>query len=590
MNKPTAYISKLVFSDKSFFEFQQMDKIIIVGPNNSGKSQTLREVISISKSPNKPEAKVLNDIDIFKQGTLDELKEFLTSCGEINDRHYQYKNWTISFDHCSYWNQPNLCGQLNSGYLKLIDANERLSICKQQESLGPNQRKSKPQHVLYDSDENMELISNLFKRAFGNDLMFDYHGGSKLPIHVGEKPKSEGVVDRVGDWYVGEIRKNPLLDEQGDGMKAYAGILFETVVGDLDIILIDEPEAFLHPPQMRKLGETLASEVKGQLFVATHSSDILRGFLEGTKGNVRILRIRRDNDVNIVNEASPEVIQELWQKPDLRYSNALEGIFHDQTIICEDDSDCRLFNSVADHLAALSTEKWLDTAYVPAGGKHGIPKIAEILRKIGVPVKAIFDIDFLSEEDLVKKTVEAFGGDWSTIQILWKRLDAAVTSGIPPKSPTQIKTSIKSIIDTSEEHHLPKSQIRDALKQTTSWNMVKQVGKAAIPNGDAQKTYNDLISTLESISIFIVPAGEVENFCPEIGKHGPSYVTKLLQDYNLGDTKLEDLRVFTERVHIFCPVIQVSETEHHADQPSNQSDTDEPKPTIPNPPPPSNEP
>jgi len=55
--------------------------------------------------------------------------------------------------------------------------------------------------------------------------------------------------------------------------------LFEIVVSERDITLLDEPEAFLHPPQMRRLSETLSSEVKGQLIVATHSSDILRGFL-----------------------------------------------------------------------------------------------------------------------------------------------------------------------------------------------------------------------------------------------------------------------------------------------------------------------
>lgn len=202
-------------------------------------------------------------------------------------------------------------------------------------------------------------------------------------------------------------------------MKSYAGILFESIVSDLDITLIDEPEAFLHPPQMRRLGETLASEVNGQLFGATHSSDILRSFLEGTQGGVHILRISRDGDVNVVMEASRVTIKGLWEKPELRYSNALEGIFHEQTIICEDDSDCRLINSVADHLDSNSPNQWLDTAYVPTGGKHGVAKVADVLRKVGVPVKAVFDIDFLSEQSLVKSTTFAFGGDWDEICPLW---------------------------------------------------------------------------------------------------------------------------------------------------------------------------
>ena len=140
-----------------------------------------------------------------------------------------------------------------------------------------------------------------------------------------------------------------------------------------------------------------------------------------------------NGDVNNVCEAKPEVIKELWEKPDLRYSNNLEGIFHEQTIICEDDSDCRLVNAVADYLEAESGEQWRDTAYVPTGGKHAVPKVASALREIGVPVKAIFDIDFLSGRTLVKDTVEAFGGEWSQIEPLWNRVDSAVRDGVETK-------------------------------------------------------------------------------------------------------------------------------------------------------------
>ena len=395
----------------------------------------------------------------------------------------------------------------------------------------------------------MEKISDLFRHAFGKDLMFDFRGGNRLPIHVGELPNIQDAVDRVGDKYVRAVRQNPLLDKQGDGMKSYAGILFEAIVNDLDITLIDEPEAFLHPPQMRRIGETLSSQVKGQLIVATHSSDILRGFLEGTRGNIRILRISREQDTNIVAEASAKIIKELWKKPELRYSNALEGIFHEQTIICEDDGDCRLINSVADYLATSSGEQWKDTAYVPTGGKHGIPKVAGVLRQIGVPVKAVFDIDFLSERSLVESTVDAFGGRWDEIEPIWLRVDSAVRGGNKPKSVPQIKSAIISILNSSKDEDLPKGDIIEAIKQGKPWSEVKRYGVSAIPNGDAQRDFESLKSNLENIGIYIVHVGEIENFCQEIGSHGPKFVTKLLSIVPLNDVRLLELRNFVEKVH-----------------------------------------
>lgn len=547
--KPSATISKIAFSGGGSFDLAPDDKILLVGPNNSGKSQALREIPAICQSGKTERTVVVAEMDIQKSGSGADLRAFLEDKADSLGETYRYEDWQVHENHLRFWDQPYLQHQLSAGFIRKISANERLNICEQQSSISPGDQKSKPQHILYDDEALMTKISGLFRRAFGKDIMFDFRGGSRLPIHVGELPAGKGVVDRVGDFYVKAVRENPLLDKQGDGMKSYAGILFEAVVANRDITLIDEPEAFLHPPQMRKLGETLSSEVVGQLIVATHSSDIMRGFLEGTKGNVRILRIRREENVNIVSEAAPNVIKELWEKPELRYSNALDGVFHEQTIICEDDSDCRLLNAVADHLAIGADSQWRDTAYVPTGGKHGIPKIAGVLRKVGVPVKAVFDIDFLSERELVESAVNAFGGHWEKIQPLWLRVDAAVRSGIKPRTVVQIKENIVSLLEQAGDEELPKGEVIEAMKQGKPWAEVKRYGTRGIPKGDAQRDYGALRDELEGVGIFLVPVGEIENFCPDIGSHGPKFVTKLLSGVPLDDPRLEELRAFVEKVH-----------------------------------------
>lgn len=550
--KPSISISKLVFSGGSTFGLGPSEKVILVGPNNSGKSQSLREILGICQNGEKERPVVVAAIELNKLGNETDLREFLEAEADFVNGIYRHEDWQLHANHTRFWTYPYLQNGLSEGFIRKIAADDRLMICVQQSSIGPGEQKSRPQHILYDDERLMSKISRLFRRAFGKELMFDFRGGSRMPIHVGDLPVGDCMVDRVGDSYVHAVRQNPLLDKQGDGMKSYAGILFEAVVANRDVTLIDEPEAFLHPPQMRRLGETLSSEVNGQLIVATHSSDIMRGFLEGTQGNVRILRIRREENVNIVSEASPDVIKELWEKPELRYSNAREGVFHEQTIICEDDSDCRLINSIADHLSSGAEPQWQDTAYVPTGGKYGIPKVAEVLRKIGVPVKAVFDIDFLSERELVKTTVEAFGGSWVIVEPLWLRVDAAVRGGVKAKTLEEIKREVVSILDKSDDGNLPKGDVIDAMKQGKPWAVVKKFGTRGIPKGAAQIDYGALRDQLEEIGIFVVPVGEIENFCPEIGLHGPKFVTKLLSDVPLSDTRLQELHVFVEKVHTGC--------------------------------------
>ena len=546
-DKPTAFILDITFSGGQKFTLTPNEKIILVGPNNSGKSQSLRDILEIAKGVDPKYNTVVRAMTLNKTGSEKELESFLEENASSNKGVFQYKAWAVNSQHLKFWREPYL-KNLWSEFIKKVDANERLNICAKQNSVGPTDQKSKPQHVLYDDSTLMEKISGHFRSAFGKDIMFDFRGGKVIPIHVGELPDAS-LVDRVSDAYVSVVRENPYLDDQGDGMKSYAGILFETIVEDHDVTLLDEPEAFLHPPQMRRLGDTLASEVVGQLIVATHSSDIMRGFLEGTKGDVRILRIRRDGSKNLVAEASPETISELWSRPVLRYSNALDGVFHEQTIICEDDSDCRLINAVADHLTSNSDSPWPDTCYVPTGGKFGVPKVADVLRKIGVPIKAVFDIDFLADKSLVKDTVLAFGGNWDELETPWSRVDAAVRSGVKPKTNEEIKESIRGILDKSAPEALPKGDIAEALKQGKPWSQVKRFGEAGIPSGDAQKEYQLLREGLEKIGIYLVPVGELEGFCREIGLHGPKYVNTLLADVPLDDSKLDDLRTFVEKVH-----------------------------------------
>lgn len=551
MTKPTASIASITFSDGQTFNLGPNEKLMLVGPNNSGKSLSLRELITSahSQAGEFQRNKVVKGLTLAKTGTAETFLAYLEQNGTYKNQTYQVQDWTMNEGFVKHWETQPMLWQSAAGFIKNIVAETRLSITGLQNSVSVGDQRSKPQQVLYDNQKLMERISQLFRRAFGDDLFFNFRGGASLPIHVGSRPTVAEGEDRVSDSYVAKVSAFPLLHEQGDGVKSFAGILFEAVATERDITLIDEPEAFLHPPQMRRLGETLAEEVIGQLVVATHSSDIMRGFLTGTSGSIRILRMQRNGDVNHVTEASVDTIKTLWQQPDLRYSNALEGIFHEQTIICEDDSDCRLFNSIADHMEREAGENWNDTAYVPAGGKHAIHKIASVLRQIGVPVTGVFDIDFLSESALVQATVEGFGGDWGAIQPLWHRVNAAVTAGVAPPTNDEIKDMIIARLNEAAADVLPKGDVHDLLKRGKPWEEVKKYGVRAIPNGQAQKDYANLTNALESLGIVVVPVGEVENYCPEIGLHGPKFVTKLLQEVPLADKRLAELRAFVGVVH-----------------------------------------
>lgn len=548
---PTVSIAALTFSGGDQIELAANDKVLIVGSNNSGKSRSIREIIANCELTAGHQFAVVRQVLLDKRGSLEDFQRFIERTGKLTPGSdmYQIRDWQFNRWSVPQWAETMLGGGIAGGFIKNLDASSRLAICNLQDSIAVDEPATCPQHVLYADDQLMDRVSELFKQAFGQELVLNIRGGRKIQIHVGSKPSGPAFADTGTEAYAKAVGALPALHEQGDGIRSFAGILFHTIASSRSITFIDEPEAFLHPPQMRKLGEILATSVSGQLLAATHSSDILRGFLEGGRGKVRILRISREGSVNHVYEASPESIESLYSTPALRYSAALEAIFHEQAIICEDDSDCRLLNSMADHLESVSGKSWPDTAYVPTGGKSGIARVANALRAVGVRVKAVYDFDLVSDQSELKRAVTAFGGQWEAIYIHWARIDAAVRS-ISPPSNARIKESIVEILNNSDDQTLPKKEVIEAFRQKSQWNSVKTHGQDGLPRGEIRRDAEAMLALLSEIGIYLIPSGEAESFCPSIGGHGPSFVTKLLSDIHAGDIRLQGLRDFTQRVHL----------------------------------------
>lgn len=242
--QPSASIASITFSDGVTVAFGPTEKVILVGPNNSGKSQSLRDILAICQNGLTVRTTVVKEITLSKSGSIEDLQAFLEANAVFKDNNYYYRNWSLPERHVNFWKNEYLIHGLANGFIRNISASERLNICAQQPSISPGEPKTRPQHVLYDNDALMSKISGLFRSAFGKDMFFNFRGGSKLPIHVGQIPNKPGLVDRASDQYVALVTQNPLLDQQGDGIKGYAGILFEAIASEVDVTLIDEPEAF----------------------------------------------------------------------------------------------------------------------------------------------------------------------------------------------------------------------------------------------------------------------------------------------------------------------------------------------------------
>ncbi|MGC2545270.1 MAG: AAA family ATPase, partial [Silvibacterium sp.] len=425
---------------------------------------------------------------------------------------------------------------LSGFFCRLLDADGRLSAANPPDNISITEEALyHPIHYLQWNDLLERQLSEQFRKAFGAGIVVHRNAGKVVPVLVGDMPQTGPAYDRLSFEYISELTKLPPIQTQGDGMRSFLGILLFAMVGNQTILLIDEPEAFLHPPQARHLGEVLVSESKGsrQLFVATHSGDVLRGMLNANSSRVRVLRLRRSGGVNIVRSLSNVQVQQSWGDSLLRYSNILDGLFHEKVIVCESDSDCRFYAAILDSIfeSSASHDRKPDIMFTHCGGKDRLPLAIRSLRGLDVPVSVVVDFDVLSSERPLRDIVDAVGGDWRLMEPDWRNIKNTIDGKKPELDTAEVRREIEGVLSKVTTGIFPdatKKRIQEILRRSSPWSNAKEVGVSFLPNGHPTQSCERLLSALESWGVFVVPVGQLEGFVKSVGRHGPAWVAEAL--------------------------------------------------------------
>ena len=306
--------------------------------------------------------------------------------GEGTSFTYQGNGYNIPGAHIESLWQKNL--QLFRALLCLrIPTETRITGSNKQNAISAlDDVPTHPIHILYADDRVENRLSRYFERAFGQELIVFRGGGSQIPLMVGKRPSLEQGEDRVSATYIERLRAVAWpLEGQGDGMRSFATVILHLLVPTTQsLLLLDEPEAFLHPPQARLLGEFITKErpAHSQLFVATHSPDVLQGFLQVAPEHLRIIRIHRDGDVNRVKELDKAKDKNIGTDPLMKFSSVLSGVFHERVVVCEADADCMFYSALLD-LPDIRGSMQPDVLFLHASGKHRMAALAEAMRALG---------------------------------------------------------------------------------------------------------------------------------------------------------------------------------------------------------------
>jgi ABC-type cobalamin/Fe3+-siderophores transport system ATPase subunit len=474
----------------------------LVGSNNAGKSRTLSDISGLVETPGAATIVVIDlQLDKPQQISLEEATGFLEETGvrqpKYGVEHTQYVPLggqgqpmrPESFAH-EIVHAGSALGATKGFFFQHWQAgqmshNAATSLGHVPGSASP----SSPLHRLFLDGELEEALSKISYEAFEHHLTVD-RANMDVRLRVGTVTGVEiPPLNRPTLEYANAVAALPSVMDQGDGVKSFLGIVMTVLAGQSQILLIDEPEAYLHPGQARALGRWLslhAAERDLQVIVATHSREFILGLVGGEPSHIRMVRIVREGEANRFHVLPPEDISAAWEDPVLRYSNVLQGLFHRRVVVCESDADCRFYGAVLDELAIETNRRSQadDILLVPSGGKDRMAALAKSMLKLGVETHALGDFDVLNKKDRVRALVEATGGVWT------------------------------------DEMNLDYVTFARPVQSGGRWDELKRLGVDAVPAGAPYSACVRLLNALDESNIHIVPIGEMEAFDHSLVVHG----------------------------------------------------------------------
>lgn len=539
------YISKIIFNNGEQLNIAENDIVIFVGPNNAGKSQSLKDIYQLS-SKSLPTV-VISKVEIKKYNSpISNILKKIASPQE----HGTYTSYSVLGKSMIIFAQTDrdfpkdqYFGDFRDLFVVNLDTSARLTICNPPQNIRRDAPKTHPIHYAAFDSKYRKWLSDNFKMAFQIELTPNTQYGSIIPlcigqpVHLGDEFEDEQA--RL-EKYAEVLSSYKQVQNQGDGIKSFTGILLYLMLDYYNTYLIDEPESFLHPPQARIMGQIIGQTLTSdqQAFISTHSEEIIKGLLEVCPERIKIVRITRHEDVNYFSILNNKDFNEVWNDPLLRYSNIMSSLFHKTVVLCESDSDCRMYSIIEKHIKQ-NNQTYSETLFIHCGGKHRMAKIVNALRALKINVKLIADIDVLNDENVFSGIVQAFDIDYATLKSDYNNIVSNLHSSKERINRNAAKAALNQILDSSTNAELSTRElkdIREIISTTSKWDGIKKSGIAALPPGNATASFRKIDQLLRRNSIFIVPVGELECFIKDVGGHGPDWVNRVIETYtNLDD-------------------------------------------------------
>ncbi|WP_166143481.1 ATP-dependent endonuclease [Methylosinus sp. RM1] len=499
----------------SSLKIQTTPITIFVGPNNSGKSRVLNEIEQFCSTGSISQDNVVLAGMTFFPIEAERIEKLIAEItvkpiqgenipighvivggkrGRQSVNCEQLKEWMLAPEN----NKRPFCNSFLRHTLLKLNGPNRINLVSEQATQDLQGTQHQTLGLLFTDDTKRSEVRRIVYEAFGIYLVVDPTNLGHLRIRLSTRAPSNAAEERGIDQVAVKFHSEAnLIAEASDGVKAFTGIIAEVVAGDPSILLIDEPEAFLHPSLSYKLGlelSTAANKSDKRVFVSTHSAAFLMGCIQ-SGAPVNIVRLTYRGGVATARALPSAEIISLMRNPLLRSTNVLSGLFYESVIVTESDADRAFYQEVNERLLRSKPEWGIPNClFLHAQNKQTIPTIIKPLRKLGIPAAGIVDVDVLKEG----------GSVWTGL------LEVAGIPDLERQPLATTRSALKAAMDATGKD-------------------MKRDGGLAILTGSNKEAGENLLKKLSEYGMFVVPGGELESWLSalELTGHGPQWLIKI---------------------------------------------------------------
>lgn len=501
------------------FEVDPGSVTIFVGPNNSGKSLILREIESYCQNGSRGNLKIVDNVifDIPDDAELGKKLEEMNVPFQDGEHkqlgHVKYGRFNstkgfvlqnVNPTNLSLWAKhadtiQYFARHYISMFVSRFGGKDRFQLVQSKDNGDLKSHPTTSLSGLFQNDLKRKEVRSLIHEAFGKYFVIDPTSMKTLEVRLSDTaPESDEIERGWGEKSVQFHKSARHINDFSDGVQAFTGLVMTVIAGEETIMLVDEPEAFLHPSLANLLGNklsTLMSNRSGNLFVATHSPFFIMGCLQAGK-KINIVRLTYDEATSpTARLLSPEKIIDLFKNPLLRSTGVIQALFYSAVVVGESDADRAFYNEINERLLAQPSVEELPSAlFLNAQNKQTVWDVMRPLREMGIPAVGIVDIDFVKN-----------GGSEFV-----KALAAARVPKTLHESFQNMRAKVKAAFDETKKD-------------------MKRDGGTALLDNENRVLADKLLSDLAEYGIFVVPGGEIESWLKQMGcgGHGPGWLVQM---------------------------------------------------------------